>query len=226
MSIRRLLHGASRIGGWVVVVLAGAALLTPGPHGVDLAGNDGARLVLSGMLGVCLAAQLVTVVEGRRDTAAPRLTGAAVIAGVGLWVLLPYDRVAAPLAMRGPGGVATWLLCAVACFALARRAAQPLERELTVDDVLHVVGVAGLTVFCVALTALHVFPGSIPDIVTPGQVSGDGLATAVQVARGQSAIEAVDAYVLPLVLATLALLAQAALATARTLGLPRPLAVS
>jgi hypothetical protein len=193
---------------------------------VDLAGNDGARLVLSGMLGVCLAAQLITVVEGRRDGAAPRLTGAAVVAGVGLWALLPYDRVAAPLAVRGPGGLATWLLCAAGCFALARRAAQPLGRELTVDDVLHVIGVAGITVFFVALTAIQVFPGSIPDIVHPSQVSpGDGLATAVQVARGQSAIEAVDAYVLPLVLATLALLAQAALATARTLGRPRSLAV-
>ena len=67
-------------------------------------------------------------------------------------------------------------------------------------------GVAALTVFVTAVVAIRFFPAAIPDIVPASIVwQGDGPAKAVEYARAQSAVEAIDPDVLPLLVATLLL---------------------
>jgi hypothetical protein len=212
-----MVQGASRwVGwtGWALIVLATAATVVPRVSGEGTGGSARGTVVLICLLGICALGLLATVRWSPMTATTLALSSAGgLVTGLCLFALMPFERAGAPLAGRVPWGVG-WLVVgvlvlAVPCVALVR--AEDREPGQASYAVWHLCAVAALTIFAAAVVAIRLFPGSIPDIVPVSIVwQGDGPAKALQYARDQSAIEAVDPYVLPLLVATLLLAVQGA----------------
>jgi hypothetical protein len=205
-------------------MVTAAALLVPLASGGSFAGPEAGTAVFFTMLAVCAAGLLV--VTGPRSPLTPATVVLAaaggLVTGLGVFMLMPFERAGSPLAGRLPGGLG-WLILAlvvaVPCWVLVD--AERRQPGQGAYAFWQLSAVAAVIVFATALVAIRLFPGAIPDIVPVSVVwQGDGPAKALQYAREQSAVEAVDPYVLPLFIGSVLF---GILAVVATLGRrPRP----
>ncbi len=211
----------ARHGGWVLIAVAGAAGILPSSSGGSIAGPDSATWVLMGLLGICGAALLFVAAPGSPMTVTTRAqaTVGGTVTGLACFALMPFAGSGAPLAGRLPAGFG-WLLAGSMVVAAPWAVAAWGERRAPDQGgygLWHLTAVAALMVFTAAVVVIRLFPDAVPDIVPASGVwQGDGSVKAVQDAHEQSAIEAVDPYVLPLVIAALLLCGEVVVtATAR-----------
>jgi hypothetical protein len=202
---------------WVMIGLAGAAVLAPTATGGQIAGSDAAAAVLLCLLGIGAVALLPVVSRRSPVTQTALALGSlgGVITGLAWFALMPFERAGSALAGRLPGGLG-WILAGAVVLTIPCAVFVMTERREPGQGgyaLWHVSAVAALTVFATAVVIIRLFPGAIPDIV-PARVvwQGDGPAAAAQYARDQSAIEAVDPYVLPLVIGILLLCSEGVVA--------------
>ena len=164
-------------------------------------------LVLAGMVAIC-GLGLWIVSSGRSPVLGPTLvlaTGGGVVAGLGLFVVMPFERGGSALAGRAPAGLG-WMLAGVLVagvpIAVLLLAEQVADRQ-SAHALWHLCSVAPLTTFAAAVIAIRSAPGAVPDLVPRAAAwQGDGV-TGMLV--HQNSVEALDPYVLPLLVATLLL---------------------
>ena len=211
--------------GWALIGLAAAPLLVPAALGGRTAGLDQAAVVLMCLLAICACGLLAVTSHSSPLTATTvaLATGGGIVTGLSIFALMPFERAGAALAGRVPadlGWAGVGVVAVVVPIVVLIKAEQGGPGQ-SAYALWHLSGVAALTVFVTAVVAIRFFPAAIPDIVPASIVwQGDGPAKAVEYARAQSAVEAIDPYVLPLLVATLLLGTQGLLTTARSLIRP------
>jgi hypothetical protein len=126
--------------------------------------------------------------------------------GLTVFAVLPFERAGAALAGRAPAA-AGWILAGLLLLVVPAWVVVRVERQEAGQGgfaIVQLSAVALLMVFATALVTIQLFPDAIPEIVPASVVwQGDGPAKAIEYAREQSAVEAGDPYVLPLIISAL-----------------------
>jgi hypothetical protein len=189
-----------RAGGYALVAASFAALLVAEGSSrlldpVGLIQPDSPRWgTLFALILTLLAATFLTVTAPGSGFGADGLAAGAcsgLIAGAAGFVVLPFERIGDPLAAGLPG--AGWLalvVFAAPCSAALVTAARTRRTDQAVMAALCGAAVAALLVALLGLTAIVLFPGSVPNIVGPVMAPGASAASR----RFANATEASDPY--------------------------------